>query len=154
MDHDAQLHTMDPKLKEAYERVMGFNHTAHHTPDETSSPQIAPDLSTFQNPPQPQQPIQTPSQPKADTVSDTNTPEQTAKPLEAMPRSEVPIRRSMETVHIETQPRTTPKPVVQEVKKKQETSPLIMWIGGLVFFFVYAIVWMKLLNVPIPFLGL
>lgn len=136
---DNNLSGLDPKLKEAYERVMG--------------------TATPSTPPPPQTPQQTPQTAQPSVVKPTL--EQTAQ---AQPSSQ-PV-----TPTPASQPQTPEEPTKDEAsestvayqaftetnagtaKKKSGISPIILIFGGIVFFIVYALVWIKLFNVKLPFL--
>ncbi len=109
---------LDPKLKEAYDRVMGANVDNGSAP--AQGPQVVP-------PPQPMTP------PTA-SVPPSQTPfNQT---VEAPP----PINVSAPTY---TVPNLQP---AQPVKKKSKVSPVIFLVVGLAFFAVYAVVWAKIFG--------
>lgn len=108
---------LDPKLKEAYDRVMGGN----FTPSTPTPPNPIPKIETV-----PTSPVTNPLPPipLANPIS-VNTP-----PLSAM---------SPSTTVSNEQPTTS-------TKKKSGLSPIIFLIVGLIFFVIYAAVWGKVFN--------
>lgn len=100
---------MDPKLKEAYDRVMA---TAV---------------------PPPSQPI--PPQPQ--------TPPPPVTPIHA-------------TMPIATHPQAASATIVGAMPKKRAKGvnifPILFAVGGIVFFVVYTIFWLKFFNLSVPFL--
>lgn len=145
MDHDTQLSKMDPKLKEAYERVMGTSGSMPHD----APPANPPPLSEQTSPPAPSLPTPTEPHVAMPPVTAAQHPGQTPH------ISEPPLRRSIETVHVQAPQRTghdvhPTRPVPG--KKKSTISPILITILLVVFFAVYTFVWIKILNVPLPFL--
>lgn len=113
---------LDPKLKEAYERVMGTTipkPSAPPTPAAPSSPNPTAQIPTVE--PTPQTPP---------------TPAPSAAP------------QTMANVG------TTPSAFVANPQKGKSggISPVIIFLGLLVFFIVYALFWLKFFNVSLPFL--
>ena len=109
---------LDPKLKEAYDRVMGGNFsqpipTAPTNPTPKIEPVPAP---TAINPP--------PLPPLTNPMS-VNMP-----PLNVMSPSSAPV---------------TAQPA-NSAKKKSKISPIIFLVVGLAFFAVYAVVWAKVFK--------
>ena len=104
------LSKLDPKLKEAYDRVMGTSITPPQAPKPESHEQTKPEPA-----PAPQQ------------TATVNPPPQ----------------------HSETSNAT----VAHKATKKRGISPLILAFLGLVFFVIYAAVWIKVLNFKVPFLN-
>jgi len=114
---------LDPKLKEAYDRVMGgnFNPSTPTAPPPNLAPKIENPL-----PPAPT-PIATNPQP---LPPPTNPVPVNMPPLNAM---------SPSTTALPEQP-------ASPTKKKFKFSPIIFIVVGLVFFAVYAVVWGKIFN--------
>jgi hypothetical protein len=113
---------LNPKLREAYERVMGTVVAPNPTTPSTPMPQAA----------------STPS-------------------LSAVPplKEEVHIPMSSPTSQVfsATAPKTYTSPSVVAPKKKSGVSPLIIAIGAVAFFIIYAVFWIKIFNISLPFLG-
>ena len=137
---DNNLSGLDPKLKETYERVMG---TSVAGPN--SNPQT-PTVPTQTPPTQTSQPsVVRPTLQESPTIPATpkpQTPQQRTQP-------QAPKDETLEsTVHYQafTQPNAAGE------KKKSGLSPVILALGGVVFFIVYALVWIKIFNVKLPFL--
>jgi len=139
-----KLNTLDPKLKETYERVMG---TATQSTPKTSP--FMPKPANLFPPTQPvtPQPIIQPtiqSQPFQPIQSQsTQQPIQTfkAKPLQAQ--------------HVQTQP--IQRQQTQSLKKKNKILPVLVTLGVIVLLIGYAFFWIKIFNLKItllPFLPL
>ena len=111
---------LDPKLKEAYDRVMGANVDTGSVP--VQGPQIVP-------PPSPAVPPLTASAPIDQTPFNRT-----------VGASPPPINVSAPTY---TVPNLQP---AQPVKKKSKVSPVIFLVIGLAFFAVYAVVWAKIFG--------
>lgn len=108
---------LDPKLKEAYDRVMGGNLNQSTPPP----PPVPPKMQTPASPPVNSAPIPTP----LTNPAPTDTP-----PLNVMS----PTTAS-----------STGDQVIS-TKKKSRISPLIFLIVGVVFFIIYAVVWGKVFK--------
>lgn len=158
---------LDPKLQEAYNRVMG-------TP---TGPQTIPDPATpipgTTSPTDQTGPIMPnvtidPTSPGAPTTSDPTmppaptptTPEPTAPitpidPTPTPPTAPVP----METVETPGQPKMTTventasvKSQAFSAKKSMKVSPVILLVGAVAFLLVYTMVWVKVFGLQLPFL--
>lgn len=117
---------LDPKLKEAYDRVMGTV--------------VTPPLKT----PQPATPPLPEHQQSVSSVSPVSpTPA-------AQPEPEHEQTTPTPTTTVEAQP------IIQKgvpLKKKGKVSPLIIFLGIIVFIAVYAIVWVKYFGLKVPYLN-
>lgn len=111
---------LDPKLKEAYDRVMGGNFNP-------SAPMPNPVPPKAENPPPP---------PSAPAVNPTpySAPLATPAPADMPPLSVM----SPSTAASGEQ--------VISTKKKSKISPIIFLLGGFVFLVIYAVVWGKIFN--------
>lgn len=129
MDHKQQLSKLDPKLKEAYDKVMGTDLPA--APAQT---------------PASQQPFQTVAAPAVPATPVAAPTPQVATPQASQP----PLRRTTSTVHVgyQLQP---PKVATQ---KKGKISPILIIAGIVIFFVIYTVIWVKIFNIPIPFLSI
>jgi len=130
-----KLSQLDPKLREAYLRVMGT---------EVPAPQTAPPVQTPVSVPQfqaQQEPIPAP------------TP--VSQPIQGM-NSEIPVpQTSMPddlrmTSPVAPAPAFRPQPVALE--KKSGMIPVFFVIVGAVFIVIYALFWTKVFNLKLPFL--
>jgi len=174
-----QLSAMDPKLREAYERVMGLAvapKAAIPTPS-TQAPSTPPIQNTM--PPVIEKPLTQDLQP----APQSTPPIQTTTPIPATNIApsigendslnsfitQTPPTAPTPTIHTESRPNTESiqpqfDPVVannqmhayvsQEVagvKQSLKIIQLIYIVGGLMFFGVYALFWMKFFNIPSPF---
>lgn len=129
MDTNQQFSKLDPKIKEAYDRVMS-------TP--VSTPQPLPTDQPLQSTPSFNQNVA--STPSSAPVQPTPTIVPGVSPT-------LSSRREPETVHIGSTPHANVG------KNKNSSGSLIIYIiGGIVFLIVYTVFWLKFFNVPIPFL--
>lgn len=132
--------TLDPKLKEAYDRVMGA--TLPKSP-----PAEQPTMSAA-TPPLPAHPAE---------------PEKQAMPTSPpMPAHAAPVEQHATTAtptHLPTPTPATTLPhassgfVASHDEKKPAVSGTLLIIAGVVFFIVYTLFCLKLFGVEIPFLG-
>lgn len=117
---------LDPKLKEAYERVMG---------------------TTIPKPSAPPTPTATPM---------PNPIPGSSQALPAQPRPEMPSPVPPSPQSSETMVKVSPTPTAFVAKpqkaKSGGISPTIIFLGLFVFFVVYSLFWLKFFNVSIPFL--
>lgn len=115
--------TLDPKLKEVYDRVMG-----------------TPTSAAGANPPQPAKPIEpTPlSHVPIEQVVVPQTPEVEPTPTP----SPTPIPAEPEMVNINTS-----IPQTQQTKSPRKLSPIIFVAVGIGFFLFYTFVWLKVFGV-------
>lgn len=177
-----QLNQIDPKLREAYERVMGL--TSANQPAAVS---VNPQSSTI-NQNQPPATTVTPNvnettpPPANIAVNTAQTPFVQQVPVvnpatinQTLPSADSSNPAVIATPPVSTQPdsqssphRQPPTPLfdpgldnnqmhaymAQEIagaKQSIKTIQLIYMVGGLVFFLVYALFWMKFFNVSSPF---
>ena len=130
--------SLDPKLRETYERVMGTNVPSQKPPQkETPLPPQVPPLT---QPLKPQ--LQTPEpSPLPGTDPLPISDEMVQSPVfgnqnpfveTAPPPPEVLTRNAI----------VTPKPQ----NKKNKLMPLLLGLGGIVFFVVYGVIWAKLFG--------
>lgn len=127
------LPNLDPKLKEAYERVMGTSTTPPAVPPAVHPADAATAPSTPTPPPPAVPPA--PTQPIPQTVTPIVTPPPT----------------TTQTSHVHT---TTSFVAADSTKSSAKISPIILLFAGVIFFLVYAVFWLKFFNLPLPFLSL
>lgn len=152
---------LDPKLKEAYDRVMGTDLTSLTPPPQPVQPQAP---MTMPSPPPP-----TP-QPTAPFTAPQSAPHMPApgQPIQSFHAGEDPIEHP---IQVNTSPSaipavpSAPTPVFQgytdsqaseaitnpatspEVaKSKNKISPMILLGAGVVFFLIYAVLWGKIFG--------
>jgi hypothetical protein len=126
--------TLDPKLKEAYDRVMGA--TLPTTPATPSSP---PSMAT------------TPAAPHHDPLDTMATKENPAMhtPLPThQPQTVTPPPTPMATTPLHTSSGF----VASHEEKKAPVSGTLLIVAGGVFLLVYTLFWLKWFGVPLPFL--
>lgn len=224
MDPKQPTNQLDPKLKEAYERVMGTMPASSTPPQPVTTPPVLPTnpvvphaMPITNTPPviHPSSPLPTPASmitppimpngnpphpiPSATTMpsvssepmSQHSVPSQPmmtplpGQPLKSMepinptpisikaeskpePVMTTPVNQPsmshatpMEPMHA-TVPLSTTTPVHAPIsqihgfvapKKKAGISPVILIVGGVVFVIVYTLIWVKVFNIPLPFLG-
>ncbi len=118
---------LDPKLKETYERVMGTGATPPA--------------------PTPQRPVQT-------TVVDQPSPASPIQPPTAQPtKSEPEMVQSPQTPKSNQSFKTPEAPLANvmvkgpSVKGKKSLMPVLLIIGGIIFFVSYAVIWAKLFGI-------
>lgn len=129
--------SLDPKLKEIYDRVMGTNVAPGQSPNKSVSP------------PPPPPPPRLPNQP-------LEAPRQAVQPSQMVSSASYAQKSplSSQTVHINSQNNYVPgkNEEKKEEKKSSNLIPILLFFGGIIFFAAYAYFWMKILNVKLPFL--
>lgn len=167
------LASLDPKLRETYEKVMGTSTSpSPKTPDPVDStppsrtstllpgllkpqtpPIPAPSASYSPNIPPPASPLNStsPTPPLQSPVQASDfaalQPTPTGAPLPA-------TQGSMQNVKT-IQPLPSPASINKTVASSSQTSPVIRTlyiIASIIFFTVYTIFWLKIFKFPIPFL--
>lgn len=130
------VNDLDPKLKEAYERIMG---TA------VNSPATKPAEQTPNEPP-----AQTPNTPLMQTqpvVTQNSSPAQSPvqnTPIEPQAPTHNPFMQTPEPpVSVFTQDGPIKAPTQ---KKKMNLLPIFLIVGGLIFFVVYIFVWARVFG--------
>ena len=163
-----QLSTMDPKLREAYERIMGNTPAMSNLP--TSNKQALPSTPAIDttNPPLYTGPITPPTNqtPAAQAQSSNLTPPINKQQAQI---DHIPQPHTDTSVNQNSSPPTPPPPPFMDpvvannqmhayvasevagVKQSLKIIQLMYLAGGLVFFAVYALFWMKFFNIPSPF---
>lgn len=152
MDGKQQLNQLDPKLQEAYNRVMG-----------TNVPPPAPGSPAPQPPANPV--TQVPTEPKPPVA-----PPQPAPVVPQVPNKPPPVPKQdnfAQTVPVAQVFTPTPSgapqaavsgfvaggaEVAAPAVKKSGISPAILVLAAIVFFIVYTLVWIKVFNLSLPFL--
>jgi len=158
---DPKLSNLDPKLQDAYNRVMGSTPNGNNPPVPGQSPAPAQDPAAAP-PPMPQAPIQppapepTPPPVSAETQAMPPAPTEPPKAPDPMPTptnnpsGSIPGVNTTMAFNAEDSHKnvgTTP------VKKGGlHMMPLVIGLGILVLLVVYTFVWIILFNVQIPFL--
>ena len=107
---------LDPKLKEAYDRVMGGNFSPS-----TTTPNPIPKIETVPVP------VTNPIPP--------STPLTNPLPVNMPPLSAMSPSTTAST-----------EPPATNTKKKFKISPMLFLVVGLVFFIIYAVVWGKIFK--------
>ncbi|MBI3984506.1 MAG: hypothetical protein HY344_00995 [Candidatus Levybacteria bacterium] len=138
------VNDLDPKLREAYERVMGSNFTPKSADPQ---PQPAP------NAPQPagEPPKENPTpQPNTPLMQTSQVPSQNLQAPDPALNKAAPIGQSFATTTVEPpsglfaqSPSTS---VTNTQKKKLNMLPLLFIIGGLIFFGAYIVIWAKVFG--------
>lgn len=115
--------SLDPKLRETYERVMGTSFTPQQPP-------------SSQPPAEPEAPLPTP-QPQPETPLPAPEPEPQAEP-QPDPIS-IP----------DTPPEMVPSPMTSDPtpSNSSKLKPIFLTLGGIIFFAVYAFIWAKVFGV-------
>lgn len=145
-----QLASMDPKLREAYDRIMG-NTTKPGVQASTQAQQTM-------NPAPTGQLNQPPTQPTVDIKSNfqsppiqTTTPQQTVPPPPPSTPNTAPPPQFIDPVLANNQMHAYVAQEVAGVKQSLKIIQIMYIAGGLVFFAVYALFWMKFFNISAPF---
>lgn len=163
---DPKLSNLDPKLKEAYERVMGNSNTPPTPPPPpvaNPNPQATPVIPP---PPPVEPPPPSPGVPESssETVHIGPTEPSAMPPSPPPPPMPETQTSGSETVHIgpaETavMPPPTPteaiKPYPSQVLKTERgsrISPIIIGLLVMVFLISYTFLWVRVFNLKIPFL--
>ncbi|MBI4089429.1 MAG: hypothetical protein HY424_01820 [Candidatus Levybacteria bacterium] len=159
-----KLSQLDPKLREAYQRVMGAS---------VSQPQAQPPTTIPTTPAQPPNLTSTsPVKPQSISTSipiEDKTPFNPIKPPEppvqpkpapqSIPQNPSPQTISFDQMNSEvsspsspnfTQPE--PQAKIIPVKKKNKFMPILIGIVGLVLIAAYTFLWTKIFNLKLPFL--
>lgn len=127
-----KLSQLDPKLRDAYQRVMGTT-----IPQSQPAPAPTPELQP--------EPISVPNTQSAASPEPFFIPQPAANPEPQVPMQQPP-----------TQNFTTPPPMPAQttvVKKKSGIMiPILFGIAALVFLVIYTLFWTKIFNFRLPFL--
>ena len=124
---DKTVSQLDPKLKEAYDRVMG----TVVTPPANAAQAIP-------TTPPPAAPL---------TPSLFPMPSTTATPVKPSPISTIPDYQKAQS------PTSAPMQAITAAKKKSGSKALIIMLAVIIFLIIYAIVWIKMFNLKVPFLN-
>ncbi len=112
---------LDPKLKEAYDRVMGGNFS-------------------------PSAPIPNPTPPKVENPLPTTASAPAINPMPYPTPLTNPAPVDMPPLSVMSPSTTASGQQVISTKKKSKISPIIFLLAGLVFLAIYAVVWGKIFN--------
>lgn len=149
---------LDPKLKEAYDRVMGGSAGKSETPAHPTTPPV---------PPQSPNPIPTQASVPHDPLDKmaAHSPIGNPAPPPSMQTAATPATApAPPQMGAHPTPAVTPQPahattsfsaayVAPHPEKKSPVSGTLLIIAGVVFLIVYALFWMKWFGMAIPFLG-
>ena len=170
MDPNSALQ-LDPKLKETYNKIMGFS------PDNTTSAPTANDPTAnqpnFPLPdanatataiPTPAAEITNPLQTPPPVQPENQTPTQ---PLNAIPNNILDLKPEANNALAPTENKEVKPEKLKEDKNnpevhgfiahnnnEQKISPIILVLAAVVLLIAYALFWIKLLNLHIPALGI
>lgn len=132
-----KLSQLDPKLREAYQRVMG-------TPiPPPPPPPPMPDPNPVPQPLPTPEPIPTP---------EPAMPKPVSEPQPAIPQQ--PPMQANNFVHMNSEV-AAPMPQTQTMAMKKKSgmmTPILFGIVGLVFIAIYTLFWTKIFNFKLPFL--
>lgn len=147
-----KLSQLDPKLREAYQRVMGTDVSVPQSPPPSNVPASSPT-------PDPT-PIPEPSTP-APTINPTITPDEPPQPA-ITPEPQQPQvaptnfdKLNSEVSSVQSSPNfSVPQVQAQTIaiKKKNHLMPILFVFVSLIFLAVYTFFWTKIFNFKIPFL--
>lgn len=164
---DPKLSGLDPKLQDAYDRVMNGPSTL---PGQT--PAAAPTQSNTQpNQPPQMDPMPTPPAPIQPTSSgfQTTPPAPSSLNLDST-YPQAPFNPNSQALNNEPTPHADPTPAISSTmafnasnpeinkgtsnaKSSKNMLPIIIGVFIPIFLVVYAIVWMVIFNVKLPFIG-
>ena len=138
-----KLSQLDPKLREAYQRVMGTPIPQPPPPPPMPAPDPNPSPTPEPQPAIPQpEPVPTPQPaiPQQPTVQPTNF-----------------VQMNSEVATAQSSPNfSTPAPMSQgqtmAVKKKNGMMPILIGVAALFFVVIYTLFWTKIFNFKLPFL--
>lgn len=138
------VNDLDPKLREAYERVMGSNFTPKSVQNTSPQPAAQPQASQQSVAPNPTDPqsntplMQTTQVFTQNPVSAQPPPQQQTEPI----KQEVPSPSADPTSIFTQSPSSTP--ALQ--KKKLNMLPILFAVGAIVFFGAYIVIWAKVFG--------
>lgn len=163
-----KLASLDPKLREAYQRVMGTVVPKPQDPAQNQTP--PPPAPPIPDPvpqlePQPT-PIEPPAQPPVSEPQPIPTPQpSTPQPQPAIsPQPEPPVQANnfvqmnSEVAAVPSSPNfsapaSMPQAQTMTIKKKNGMiTPILFGIVSLVFIVIYTLFWTKIFNFQLPFL--
>lgn len=131
-----KLASLDPKLRDAYQRVMGTPIPQPQTPPPPPMPAPDPNPSPTPEPiPTPQPTI--PQQPPTSASNFVQMNSEVATP---------PTSANFSA------PQPQPAAQTMTVKKKNGMMPILIGIAGLFFIAIYTLFWTKVFNFKLPFL--
>jgi hypothetical protein len=168
-----KLSKLDPKLRDAYQRVMGtpipepqVQPIQAQTPPPPGGP--IPDPAPTPPMPQPEPPIPPPSSEPTPTIQEPPTaPEPLIQPPVSEPQPTIPTESpaipAPEPAIPPQQPPAQADNFVQmnsevasaqstAIKKKNGMMPILIGAAGLVFIVIYTLFWTKIFNFKLPFL--
>src|SRR5260221_14053596 len=151
-----QAGNLDPKLQEAYNKVMGIPASGDPAQTTVTTPNVT--VSATQVPATPITPpimSSTPTTPAPvvmpEPIIPANPTPPSPQPSVQTVQATIPVGRA--TVHVGAT--VTPEThgfVAKGKKSGMKISPVILILGGVVFFLVYALIWVKVFNLQLPFL--
>lgn len=148
---DPKTANLDPKLKEAYERIMG---TAVPAPLQKANQQ------TQNNPaakPIESTPLQAPKLQVQEVAPEPLNMPMTEPPPLLSTQPEVPLNEMVQSpqspaLNTAKKPFSEPLPPPADIlnndspKKKSKIMPIFLTLGGLIFFVLYGVIWAKVFN--------
>lgn len=149
-----KLSQLDPKLREAYQRVMGTVIPEPQAPAvqaQTPAPPTPPAPDSIPTP-QPTTPAEQPAIPSPTEPIQPAAPEIRVTPITEpdIPPPQPPTQTAnFDQMNSEAAIQTqTPA-----VKKKRVFMPILIVLGIVVFVVIYALIWTKIFNLKLPFFG-
>ena len=137
-----KLSQLDPKLREAYQRVMG---TPIPEPEPTPTP-----TSTIQEPPTAPQTESSMPQPKSVPTPEAPMPQQPPAQAANFVQMNSEVAATPSSTNF-----ATPAPQAQTITLKKKNGimvPILFGIAGLIFIAVYTLFWTELFGLKVPFL--
>ena len=163
-----KLSQLDPKLREAYQRVMGT--PVPQPRGEPASPRLQRgEPVQAQTPPMPTPPMPDPTpmpppQPEPEPPSPTagvptpiieEPPAASRPPIQPTPEPAIPIpspTQASNFVQMNSEVGAMPDQTIALKKKNGIMMPVLFGVMGLVFIVIYTLFWTKIFNFKIPFL--
>lgn len=149
-----KLASLDPKLREAYQRVMGTT-----IPDPNPTPQPQPQPEPIPTPPPTVPPVQPPAEPPIPQPVPEPEPQPTIPQSEPASTPQVSNFVQMNSEVAATPgsanfatPAPMPQTQTMAVKKKNHLMPILAGVVILIFLVIYFLFWAKIFNFKLPFL--
>jgi hypothetical protein len=140
------VNDLDPKLKAAYDRIMGttFNPQSQNQPTPQNTQVAQPVTSTPTTPPP--SPVTQPEEPASQNPPIMQTQVYTPGNPQPEPEPSKPNAEQQAPATNSSVFTSSPSSSPQMQKKKLNVLPMLLIIGGLIFFAVYIVVWAKVFG--------
>lgn len=140
------VNDLDPKLKETYERIMGTSFPAASTQTTNQPQNQTPVVNTPPAPdPVAQQPVQTDPPPMMQPTPVTSDPMQASQIFRAGDPFQAPSAPPADLIAKANMSAGVVAPEPQQ-KKKSKAMPILLGLGGIIFFIAYGVIWAKVFG--------